>query len=43
VLAGFISLARARHIYGVAFGEGPVDDSLEVDEAETGRLRGAAR
>ena len=43
VLAGFISLARARDVYGVAFSDGPVDDSLAVDEAETARLRGAAR
>ena len=42
VLAGFISLSRARDIYGVAFNDGPVDDSLAVDEAETARLRGGA-
>ena len=43
VLSGFLSRARARDVYGVAFVAGPIDDSLEVDEAETGRLRGAAR
>jgi hypothetical protein len=43
VLAGFISLARAREVYGVAFAPGPVDDSLAVDEAETARMRGGAR
>jgi N-methylhydantoinase B len=43
VLAGFISVARARDVYGVAFGPGPVDDSLAVDEAETARLRGGDR
>jgi N-methylhydantoinase B len=40
VLAGFISLARARDVYSVAFADGPVDDSLAVDEDETARLRG---
>ena len=43
VLSGFISLARARDVYGVAFADGPVDDSLAVDEAETARLRGGDR
>ena len=42
VLAGFISLTRARAIYGVAFVRGPLDDSLAVDEPETARLRGHA-
>ena len=42
VLAGFISLTRARAIYGVAFVSGPLDDSLAVDEPETARLRGHA-
>jgi hypothetical protein len=43
VLAGFISLARARDVYGVAFADGPVDDSLALDDDETARLRGAMR
>jgi N-methylhydantoinase B len=43
VLAGFVSSERARDVYAVAFVEGPVDDSLRVDEAETSRLRSAAR
>ena len=43
VLAGFVSFARAREVYGVAFADGPVDDSLAVDEAETAKLRGGAR
>ena len=43
VLSGFVSLARAGEIYGVAFSEGPVDDSLDIDEAATARLRGGAR
>jgi len=43
VLSGFISLARARDVYGVAFADGPVDDSLALDETETERLRGGVR
>jgi len=43
VLSGFISLARARNVYGVAFADGPVDDSLALDETETERLRGGVR
>src|SRR5262249_37013200 len=41
VLAGFVSPGRAREVYGVAFSTTAIDDSLEVDEAETARLRGA--
>jgi N-methylhydantoinase B len=40
VLAGFVSVERARDVYGVAFSSAVIDDSLEVDERETGRLRG---
>ena len=43
VLAGFISLSRARGVYGVAFAEGPLDASLAVDDTETARLRETAR
>jgi len=41
VLARFVSRERAREVYGVAFRAEALDDSLEVDEAETARLRGA--
>ena len=41
VLARFVSFERAREVYGVAFRREVLDDSLEVDEAETGRLRRA--
>jgi N-methylhydantoinase B len=40
VLARFVSLERARDVYGVAFRGDRLDESLEVDEAETARLRG---
>src|SRR5262249_49543124 len=39
VLAGFVSLERARDVYGVAFSSTAIDDSLQVDEQETARLR----
>jgi hypothetical protein len=39
VLARFISFERAREVYGVAFRTDVLDDSLEVDEQETARLR----
>jgi N-methylhydantoinase B len=39
VLAGFVSLERARDVYGVAFSSTAIDDSLRVDEEETARLR----
>ena len=39
VLARFVSFERAREVYGVAFVREVLDDSLEVDEAETARLR----
>jgi N-methylhydantoinase B len=39
VLAGFVSLERARGVYGVAFSSTAVDDTLQVDESETARLR----
>src|SRR5256885_16254884 len=41
VLAGFVSVERARMAYGVAFTTEAIDDSLAVDEPETGRLRAA--
>ena len=37
---GFVTFARAREVYGVAFERDVLDDSLAVDEAETARLRG---
>ena len=40
VLAGFVSFERAREVYGVTFRREVLDDSLEVDPQETGRLRG---
>jgi N-methylhydantoinase B len=40
VLAGFVGFGRAREVYGVAFEREVLDDSLRVDETETGRLRG---
>jgi N-methylhydantoinase B len=39
VLARFVSFERAREVYGVAFRREALDDSLEVDEEETARLR----
>jgi N-methylhydantoinase B len=41
VLAGFVSLGRARDVYGVAFACAAIDDSLRIDEQETARLRAA--
>ena len=41
VLARFVSFERAREVYGVAFRSEVLDDSLEVDAAETARLRRA--
>jgi len=41
VLALFVSFARARGAYGVAFQREVLDDSLEVDDEETARLRSA--
>lgn len=41
VLARFVSFERAREVYGVAFRREVLDDSLEVDPAETARLRSA--
>ena len=43
VLAGFVSFARAREVYGVAFEREVLDDSLAVDLDETRRLRAAGR
>jgi N-methylhydantoinase B len=42
VLARFVSFDRARDVYGVAFEQEVLDDSLEIDWEETGRLRGRA-
>jgi len=39
VLSHFVSLDRAREVYGVVFTGTSIDDSLEVDEAATRRLR----
>jgi N-methylhydantoinase B len=41
VLAGFVSVERARDVYGVAFSSAAADDSLQLDERETTRLRAA--
>ena len=43
VLARFVSIARARDVYGVAFEQEIVYDTLTVDVAETERLREARR
>jgi N-methylhydantoinase B/oxoprolinase/acetone carboxylase alpha subunit len=43
VLARFVSVERARDVYGVAFEQTALDDTLTVDNAETERLRGARR
>ena len=43
VLARFVSIERARDVYGVAFEREMVDDTLTVDVAETERLREARR
>jgi N-methylhydantoinase B len=40
VLARFVSFERAREVYGVAFTSDALDDSLQIDAAETARLRG---
>jgi N-methylhydantoinase B len=40
VLARFVSFERARDVYGVAFTSDALDDSLELDDEETVRLRG---
>lgn len=42
VLAGFVTLERAREVYGVAFTGTTIDDSLAVDVEATARLRGGA-
>jgi len=39
VLARFVTFDRARDTYGVAFEDDALDDSLEIDRAETARLR----
>jgi N-methylhydantoinase B len=39
VLARFITVDRAREVYGVAFASDALDDSLEIDYEETARLR----
>ena len=39
VLAGFVSVERAREAYGVVFSNAELGDSLQVDEQETLRLR----
>jgi N-methylhydantoinase B len=39
VLARFVSFERARDVYRVAFRRDVLDDSLEIDAAETARLR----
>jgi N-methylhydantoinase B len=41
VLARFVSSERARDVYGVAFEQPVLDDSLTVDKQETARLRRA--
>src|SRR5207253_2985559 len=41
VLAQFVSFGRARDVYGVAFENDVLDDSLAVDEQQTARLRSA--
>ena len=40
VLAGFVSFARARDVYGVAFVEEVLSEALAVDADATARLRG---
>ena len=40
VLAGFVSFARAREVYGVAFVEDTMTVDLQVDERATAELRG---
>jgi N-methylhydantoinase B len=40
VLARFVSIERARDVYGVAFERDVLDDSLAIDEHETAVLRG---
>jgi N-methylhydantoinase B len=42
VLAGFVTPERARSVYGVAFRGDRRDDSLEIEEQETARLRGGS-
>jgi hypothetical protein len=39
VLARFVSIERARDVYGVAFRGDVLDETLAVDEDETARLR----
>jgi N-methylhydantoinase B len=39
VLARFVSFARAREVYGVAFEREVIDDSLEIDRDGTAQLR----
>ena len=43
VLARFVTVERARDVYGVVFDQETLDDTLTVDDAETGRLRKARR
>lgn len=43
VLARFVSLERAREVYGVVFTQSALDDSLEIDQEATARLRAEAR
>lgn len=42
VLWGFVSLERARDVYGVAFTDGVINATLAIDQAETARLRANA-
>ena len=43
VLARFVTVGRARDVYGVAFEQETLDDTLSIDIAETERLRKARR
>jgi N-methylhydantoinase B len=43
VLAQFVSLERARDVYGVVFAGSALDDSLAVDETGTRRRRDELR
>ncbi len=43
VLVRFVTVERARDVYGVAFEQETLDDTLTVDVAETERLRKARR
>ncbi|WP_427004923.1 hypothetical protein [Pseudarthrobacter sp. H2] len=39
VLSGFVSFERAREVYGVAFTADQTMTELQIDDAETCRLR----